>query len=97
VTDYPYRAKDRLQALISSLKTLLARDPDQEVDNIAIPDIEATFALVKAARPDIDTPQLFTADYIGSGDTFRAAALLIIAERIGAELGPYPRRIPGVA
>jgi hypothetical protein len=97
VTDYPYKAKDLLQALISSLKTLLARDPDQEVDSVAIPDIEATFAEVKAARPDIDTPELVTADYIASGDSFRAAALLIIAERIDAELGPYPRRLPGLA
>jgi len=45
---------------------------------------------VKAARPEIDIPQLFTADYIGSGDSFRAAALLIIAERIDAELGAAP-------
>jgi hypothetical protein len=97
VTDYPYKAKARLQALISSLKTLLARDPDQEVDSIAIPDIEATFALVKAARPDIETPQLFTAEYVAKGDTFRAAAVLIIAERIDAELGPYPRRTPAIA
>jgi hypothetical protein len=93
VTDYPYTEKRRLQALISSLKTLLARDPDQEVDSIAISDVEGTFAAVKAARPEIDIPQLFTADYIGSGDSFRAAALLIIAERIDAELGAVPPAI----
>jgi hypothetical protein len=76
------------------LKTLL-RDPDQEIDNIAISDIETTFATVKAARPDIDTPELFTADYICNGDSVRAAAMLIIAERIDAELGLYPKVIGG--
>ena len=41
-TDYPHEAKRHVEALISSMETLLARDPDQEVDSIAISDVEGT-------------------------------------------------------
>jgi hypothetical protein len=97
VSDYSYEAKHLLKALISSLRTLIARDPEQEVQGIAIPEIEATFAAVKAAKPDLATPELFSADHIGSGDGIRAADLLVAVERLDAAVGdppPPPAAVP---
>ena len=80
MSDYPYEAKGRVQALISSTKTLIARDPEQEIRGIAIENVAATIAAVKAAKPDdpvvAATPDLISADLIGSGEGFRAADVL---------------------
>jgi hypothetical protein len=36
------------------------------------------------------TPDLISADLIGSGEGFRAADVLVVAEQLDAALGPYP-------
>ena len=35
-SEYPYKAKERVEALIDSLETLVKRDPEQEVQGIAV-------------------------------------------------------------
>ncbi|HEY6665915.1 MAG TPA: hypothetical protein VI036_12395 [Propionibacteriaceae bacterium] len=92
--DYPYEAKRSIQAAISSLKTLVQRDPEQEIQGIALAVADAAIEAVKAAKPDHpivqSTAYIYSADQIGSGDPVRAADLLFVAEQLDAALGPEP-------
>jgi hypothetical protein len=94
VIDYPYAEKQQVEALISSMKELIARDPEHEIEGVAIETAEATIAAVKAAIPDDPVwgamPDLFSADHIGGGDGIRAADVLVVAEQLDAALGPAP-------
>jgi hypothetical protein len=49
---------------------------------------------VKAAKADdpvlVATAELFSDDLIGSGEAVRAADVLIVAEQLGAAIGPKP-------
>jgi hypothetical protein len=98
VDNYPYEAKRRVEALISATKTLIARDPEQEIRGPAIENVAAAIAAVKAAKPHdpvvAATPDLISADFIGSGEGIRAADVLVIAEQLNAALG---RPLGGVA
>lgn len=91
---YPYDAKRRVDALIKSLNTLVARDPEQEVQGIAIPVLDAALSEFKAAMPDDAVVKalvdLVSADHIGSGEPLRAADMLVIAEQLEAAIGPRP-------
>jgi len=93
---YPYDAKARVLTLIASLKTLVQRDPDQEVTGVAIPVLAAVLSVVKAARPNdpvvgsvIDLYEMNLLSE-GEGEKIRAADMLLIAEQLDAALGPYP-------
>lgn len=92
--EFPYDAKRRVQALIGTLKTLIQRDPEQEVQGIAIPVLDAALTAIKQARPDdpvvLALAELVSADMIGSGDPIRAADMLVVAEQLDAAIGPYP-------
>jgi hypothetical protein len=94
VDNYPHEANRRVEALISSMRTLIARDPEQEIQGPAIENVAAPIAAVKAAKPDdpvvAATPDLISADFIGSGEGIRAADVLVIAEQLNAALGPSP-------
>ncbi|MDQ4021795.1 MAG: hypothetical protein M3257_09270 [Actinomycetota bacterium] len=63
---YPYDAKRRIKALIKSLRTLTQRDPEQEVQGLAIPVMAAALAAVKRSKPDdpvvLALVDLFSAD-----------------------------------
>ncbi|HKC29647.1 MAG TPA: hypothetical protein VKB75_16650 [Jatrophihabitans sp.] len=94
MTDYPYDAKRRIEALIGTLRTLIARDPEQEVQGIALPVLDATIGSVKAAAPDdpvvAAVADLVSADMIGSSEPMRAADMLVVAEQLDAAIGPPP-------
>jgi hypothetical protein len=94
VNKYPYEARRRVDALISSTQTLIRRDPEQEVQGEALAVAAAAIAAVKAALPDdpvvAATPDLFSPERIGNGEPLRAADLLVIAEQLGAAIGPPP-------
>jgi hypothetical protein len=98
---YPREAKWRVEALIRVLTPLVARDPEQEIQGIAIEPVAAAITAVKAAKPNdpvvAATPDLVSADFIGSGDSIRAADVLVVAEQLNAALGPRPRRLGGFA
>jgi hypothetical protein len=83
-----------VDALISSRTTLIKRDPEQEVQGEGLAVAAATISAVKDALPDdpvvASTPDLFSADRIGSGEALRAADLLVVAEQLGAAIGPPP-------
>lgn len=47
MTDYPYKAKGRIVALIETLERVVQRDPEQEVLGMAIPVLDACIEDVK--------------------------------------------------
>jgi hypothetical protein len=49
---YPYRAKERVEALIEALETLIKRDPDQEVGGMAVPVLDAVVEATKEDLPE---------------------------------------------
>jgi hypothetical protein len=54
---YPFDAKRRIQALIGSLRTMVQHDPEQEVQGMAVPVLDATLEAVKsvlAGDPIVD-------------------------------------------
>jgi hypothetical protein len=95
--DYPYEAKRRVDALIRSLKTMVARDPEQEVQGIAVPVLGASLEAIKQAKPDDQVVaavvDLMSADFIGSGGPIRAADMLVVAEQLEAAIGPAPAMV----
>jgi hypothetical protein len=96
--DYPYEAKRRVEALIGSLEKLVKRDPEQEVQGIAVPVLDAALEAIKAAKPDdpvvASLVDLMSADFIGAGETIRAADMLVVAEQLDAAIGDP---LPGIA
>ena len=92
--DYPYLAKERIEALIKSLRTLIQRDPEQEVQGIALPVMDAAVAAVKRERPSDPVVcalvDLFSADFIGAGEPVRAADMLVVAEQLDVAIGRRP-------
>ncbi|TDX04034.1 hypothetical protein [Kribbella sp. VKM Ac-2566] len=68
-------------------------DPEQEVQGIAIPVLDAALGAIKAARPNDavvrEVVELVSADVIGAGDSIRAADMLLVAQQLDAATGPY--------
>lgn len=94
MSEYPYDARRRVDALVESMKALIARDPEQEVRGVALGVVDAAITAVKEAKPEDPvvkaTSEIFSADQIGSGEGVRAADLLVVAEQLAAAIGPYP-------
>lgn len=92
--DYPYEAKDRVEALIRSLTKLTARDPEQEVQGVALPVLDASLEAIKAAKPDdpvvSSVVEILSADFSGAGELIRAADMLIVVEQLDAAIGERP-------
>ena len=90
---YPYTAKRRVEGLIESLKELIKKDPEQEVQGIALPVLDAALTDVKQAMPNDPVVRamvdLFSADFIGNGEPVRAADMLVIAQQLDAAIGVY--------
>jgi hypothetical protein len=94
MSSYPYEAKRRVEALTKTLTALVARDPEQEVQGLALPVLDAALASIKEATPDDPVVRsladLVSADFIASGETVRAADMLLIVEQLDAAIGPHP-------
>lgn len=94
MSNYPYVAKRRIDALIKSLTALVASDPEQQVQGFAVPVVAAALDDIKQAVPNDPVVRslvdLMSADAIGSGDPIRAADMLVIAEQIDAAIGRRP-------
>lgn len=91
---YPHDAKRRVEALISSLRTLIRRDPEQEVQGLALQVLGASLDSIKRSLPNdpvaTSVIDIFSATFIGVGETVRAADMLVIAEQLDAAIGPPP-------
>lgn len=94
---YQHEAKRRVEALIKSLTMLTNRDPEQEVQGIAIPVLAASLEAIKAAKPDdpvvTSLVDLMSADFIGAGGPIRAADMLVVAEQLNAAIGDPPVQV----
>jgi hypothetical protein len=92
--DYPYDAKRKIVALVETLETLTKRDPEQEVQGIALPVLDAVIESVRAARPDDPVVEavrgIISAEHIASGEAVRAADALLVAKQLDAAIGDYP-------
>jgi selenophosphate synthetase-related protein len=91
---YPYDAKRRVEALIRSLGTVTARDPEQEVQGLAVPVMAAALEAIKRSKPDdpvvVALVDLCSVDVISADQPIRAGDMLIVAEQLDAAIGPYP-------
>ncbi|WKX71291.1 hypothetical protein [Streptomyces sp. XD-27] len=92
--EYPYGAKQKTEALIKALEELTGRDPEQEVQGIALPVLDAVIEAVRAALPDdpviAAVRGVISAEQIASGEPVRAADALLVARQLDAAIGPRP-------
>jgi hypothetical protein len=79
--DYPYEVKGQIESLVEVLETLTKRDPEQEVQGIALPVLDA---VIEAVRGIVSPEQIV------SGEAIRAADALLVAKQLDAAVGPYP-------
>ncbi|WP_151484852.1 hypothetical protein [Streptomyces albicerus] len=95
--DYPYDAKRKVEALIQTLEALTKGDPEQEVQGIALPVLDAVIESVRASLPDDPVVEavrgIISADQIALGEPVRAADALLVARQLDAAIGPHPIRI----
>jgi hypothetical protein len=91
---YPYEAKHKIAALVETLEALTKRDPEQEVQGIALPVLDAVIESVRAARPNDPVVEavrgIISPEHIASGDPVRAADALLVAKQLDAAVGAYP-------
>jgi hypothetical protein len=92
--DYPYEAKRQIVSLIQTLETLTKRDPEQEVQGIALPVLDAVIESIREALPDnavvAAVRGVLSPEQIASGEPIRAADALLVATQLSAAIGPYP-------
>jgi hypothetical protein len=92
--DYPYKAKRQIDSLVETLETLTKRDPEQEVQGIALPVLDAVVETVRAVLPDNPVVEavrgILSPEQIASGEPIRAADALLVAKQLDAAIGPYP-------
>jgi hypothetical protein len=92
--NYPYEAKHKIVALIETLEPLTKRDPEQEVQGIALPVLDAVIEAACAARsgdPVVQSARgIITPEQIESGEPVRAADALLVAKQLDAAIGAYP-------
>ena len=94
---YPYKAKRHIQALIKSLRAASERDPDQEVQGMALPVLDAVIEEVKAALGEDPVVRavagVISPETIELGEGIRAVDALLVAEQLDAALGNEPSYI----
>lgn len=91
---YPYKAKEQIESLVSTLTDLMKRDPEQEVQGIALPVLDAVIEMVRAVLPDnpiVDAVRgVISPEQIASGEPVRAADALLVAKQLDAAIGSRP-------
>lgn len=91
---FPYEAKRRIVALVKTLTVLVQRDPEQEVQGMALPVLEAVLDEVKRVRSHDPVVAavlgLISVEAISAGEPVRAADVLLVAEQLDAAIGKYP-------
>ena len=94
---YPYDAKRKIVSLIETLEMLTTRDPEQEVQGIALPVLDAVIEAVRTVLPDDPVVQavrgIVSPEQIALGEPVRAADALLVAKQLDAAIGPRPLMI----
>ncbi len=92
--EYPYEAKRQIVPLVETLETLTKRDPDQEVQGIALPVLDAVIESVRSALPDNPVVEavrgIVSPEQIASGEPIRASDALLVAKQLDAAIGDLP-------
>jgi len=92
--DYPYDAKRQIESLVTTLAELTKRDPEQEVQGIAIPVLDAVIEMVRGVMPDntivAAARAIISPEQIASGEPVRAADALLVARQLDAAVGDWP-------
>jgi hypothetical protein len=93
--DYPYEAKRQIVSLVETLETLTKRDPEQEVQGIALPVLDVVIESVRGVMPDNPVVEavrgiLAPEQIASSGEAIRAADALLVAKQLDAAIGPEP-------
>lgn len=94
---FPHKAKRRIEALTTTLRTLVERDPEQEVRGIAISVLDAVFNDIKSTLGDdpvvTAVEEIISPERIEAGEPIRAADALLVAEQLNAAIGQTPARV----
>jgi hypothetical protein len=94
---YPYAEKRQIASLVQTLEQLTKRDPEQEVQFIALPVLDAVIETVRAVLPGNPVVEavrgIVSPEQIASGEPIRAADALLVARQLDAALGPEPPNI----
>lgn len=94
LSTYPREAKRQITALVEALTVMTTRDPEQEVQGIALPVLDAVIKVVRQVRPDDPVVQavrgVISVEQIESGEPVRAADALLVAKQLDAAIGPRP-------
>jgi len=95
---YPQAEKDMITTLVATLERLVDRDPDQEVQGIALPVMDAVIEAARKVRPDHPAAKaarsVISPEQIQSGQPVRAADALVVAKQLDTAIGPVPMSIP---
>jgi hypothetical protein len=91
---YPRAEKAKIIALVETLKMLVERDPEQEVQGIALPVLDAVLEATRRVCPDDAVVQaarsVISPEQIESGEPVRAADALLVAKQIDVAIGSEP-------
>jgi hypothetical protein len=91
---YPHAEKAKISALVRTLERLVDRDPDQEVQGIALPVLDAVIEAVRLVRPDDPVVKaarsVISPEQIESGEPVRAADALLVAKQLDTAIGGPP-------
>jgi hypothetical protein len=94
---YPYAEKRQITSLVQTLEQLTKRDPEQEVQFIALPALDAVIETVRTVLPGNPVVEavrgIVSPEQIASGEPIRAADALLVARQLDAALGPEPPNI----
>jgi hypothetical protein len=92
--NYPYEEKRKIEALVKTLKKIVERDPEQEIQGIAVPVLDAVISQVRAACPDdsviASIQDVISADSVALGEPIRAVDMLLVAEQLDVAIGNWP-------
>ena len=87
-------AQKRAKRLYRDLKQIVERDPEQEVQGIALPVLDACLSAIRSVAADdpvLSTVQdVISAETIANGDPVRAVDALVVVGQVIAVIGSPP-------
>lgn len=91
---YPYEAKAQIEALIETLSEMVKRQPDQTVQGVALPVLDAVLNSIQGVRPNnpvvVAARGVIRPEQVAAGEPVRAVDVLVVAKQLSAAIGPYP-------
>ncbi|WP_147376304.1 hypothetical protein [Micromonospora radicis] len=91
---YPYEAKRQIEALVETLSELCRRNPEQTVQGIALPILDAVLESVQSVRPNDPVVKaargVLRPEQLAAGEPVRVVDALVVAKQLSESIGPYP-------